>query len=154
MPRIEYVTVADHADVVNNKLYLMGAGWDAIIQPVGPDGKPQVVHMAIAASVQVGWNETNRRFPFKISVLHEDGQQLGQLSAQVEAGRPAGIPPGSDLRNMLALHMNVAFPQLGIYEVRAEVGDEEHGVEQRSVTFRVNAAPFQMVAPPAPPMSA
>ena len=150
MPKIEYVTVADHAEVVNNKLYLMGGGWDAIVQPVGPDGKPQVVHMAIAASVQIGWNETNRRFPFRISVLHEDGMQLGRMEAQVEAGRPAGIPPGWELRTMVALGMNLTFPQLGIYEVRAEVGDEEHSGDQRSVSFRVNPAPFQMVAPPMP----
>ncbi len=145
MPDIEYVTVADHAEAINGKLYLHGAGWSDIMQPVGPGGQPAVVHMGIAVSVLVGWNETNRRFPLAITIVHEDGDEIARIGAQIEAGRPPGITPGTDFRNLLAIVANLAFPKLGRYDVRAEMEDQ-----QRSVTFRVNQAPAQFTPSPPP----
>jgi hypothetical protein len=136
MPEIEYVTVADHAEAVNGKLYLLGAGWSDIVQPVGPNGQPGVVHMGIAVSIRVGWNETNRRFPLTITVVHEDGDEIAKLPAQIEAGRPPGSIPGTDFRSLLAVSANLIFPKLGRYEVRADLEDQ-----QRHVTFRVYAVP-------------
>ena len=40
MPEIEYVTVANHAEAINDMLYLQGAGWTDIQQPMGPKGQP------------------------------------------------------------------------------------------------------------------
>ena len=136
MPEIEYVTVADHADAINGKLYLHGAGWSDILQPAGPDGRPAVVHMGIAVSVLVGWNETNRRFPLAIKIVHEDGDELAMIAAQIEAGRPPGITHGTDFRNFLAIVANLTFPKYGRYDVRAEL-EGAH----RSVTFRVHPTP-------------
>jgi hypothetical protein len=137
VPAIEYVTVADHAEALNGKLYIQGAGWTDLYLPQAPEGRNPVMHVGIAASILVGWNETNRRFPLTLRLLHEDGDELLKLSAQVEAGRPAGIPPGSDLRNMIAVGAQLQFPKVGTYELRAELGDEP---KTRSVTFRVHAA--------------
>jgi hypothetical protein len=149
MPRIEYVTVADHAEALNGKLYLHGAGWTDITQPVGPQGQPSVVHIGLAVSVLVEWNETNRRFPLTLTVTHEDGAELARINAQIEAGRPAGITVGADLRNLLAVSANVVFPRLGSYEVRAQIADD-----MRSVTFRVKGQDMgqgrvQLPPPPA-----
>lgn len=132
MPKIEYLAVANHAEAINGMLYLHGAGWTDITQPVGPQGQPGIVHMGMAASILVGWTETNRRFPLTLKVVHEDGDELASINAQVEAGRPAGIPEGSDLRNVLAVSAELQFPKPGAYELRAKLGEEE-----RSVTFRV-----------------
>jgi hypothetical protein len=132
MPKIEYLAVADHAEAINGKLYLHGAGWTDITQLVGPGGRPAIVHMGLAASVLVGWTETNRRFPFELAVVHEDGDELAKINAQIEAGRPTGIPEGSDLRNVLAVNAEMQFPKAGTYELRAKLGEQ-----QRSVTFRV-----------------
>jgi hypothetical protein len=138
MPKIEFVMVADHAEVANNKLYVHGGAWTDIPQPTGPDGKPVVIHMGIAASVLVGWNETNRRFPLRISVMHEDGQIVARIEAQIEAGRPPGIPAGSDLRSLIGISANLAFPRLGTYEIRTELNPEEEEHEVRTASFRVN----------------
>jgi len=132
MPRIEYVVVADHAEALNGKLYLHGAGWTDVTPPTGPQGQPGIVHIGLAASILVGWNETNRRFPLTLTIVHEDGDELVRINAQIEAGRPAGLTPGADLRNLLAVGANLAFPKLGSYELRAQLGDDV-----RSVTFRV-----------------
>src|SRR6266851_3674666 len=134
MPEIEYVTVADHAEAVNGKLYLHGAGWSDMVQPPGPGGQPGISHLGIAASILVGWNETNRRFPLSIMIVHEDGDEIVKLDAQIEAGRPPGITPGTDFRSLLAINANLAFPKTGRYDVRAELEGE-----RRQVTFRVQA---------------
>jgi hypothetical protein len=132
MPKIEYLAVADHAEAINGKLYLHGAGWTDVTQPIGPGGQPGIVHLGLAASILVGWTETNRRFPFDLVVVHEDGDELAKISAQVEAGRPAGIPEGSDLRNVIAVNAEIQFPKAGTYELRATLESQV-----RSVTFRV-----------------
>ena len=136
MPEIEYVTVADHAEAINGKLYLHGGGWSDVVQPVGPGSQPGVVHFGIAASILVGWNETNRRFPLTITIVHEDGDELAKIGAQVEAGRPPGITPGTEFRNILAVQANMVFPKTGRYDVRAELDGQT-----RQVTFRVIPQP-------------
>ena len=39
MPEIEYIVNADHAEAINGKLYLHGAGWADLQQAVGPTGQ-------------------------------------------------------------------------------------------------------------------
>lgn len=149
MPQIEYVAVADHAEAINGKLYLHGAGWTDIQQPMGPGGQPGIVHMAIAVSILVGWNETNRRFPLTITVVHEDGAELTRVNAQIESGRPPGIDPGSDIRSVLAIGAEMQFPNPGRYEVRTELENE-----RKTVVFRVHRpvaplGPSALLPPPA-----
>ena len=38
MPQIEYVTLAHHAEAINGLLYLQGAGWSEMEQPLDSDG--------------------------------------------------------------------------------------------------------------------
>jgi hypothetical protein len=132
MPQIEYVTLANHAEAINGLLYLQGAGWTDIQPPSGPQGQPGIVHFGIGVSILIGWNETNRRYPLKLRIISEDGPDLLNIDAQVEAGRPAGIPAGSDLRSVLAINAEAQFPKTGGYELRAELSDKI-----RTVAFRV-----------------
>jgi hypothetical protein len=133
MPEIEYVVNADHAEAINGKLYLQGAGWTDIVQPTGPGGQPGIVHVGLAVSILIGWNETNRRFPLTVTIQHEDGDELTKVQAQIEAGRPPGIPPGSDFRSVLAIGAEIQFPKTGSYRLRAELDGKE-----RTVVFRVH----------------
>lgn len=138
MPEIEYVTVANHAEAINGLLYLQGAGWTDIQQPMGPNGQPGIVHIGLAVSILVGWNETNQRYPISVRILHEDGSELVNLGAEIEAGRPAGLPAGSDIRSVMAIAAEVQFPRAGGYELRAEMAGQT-----KSSAFRVHQ--------PAPP---
>jgi hypothetical protein len=79
---------------------------------------------------------------------HEDGDKIAEVSAQIEAGRPPGIPQGSDFRSVLAISAEIQFPKTGGYELRADLDGE-----QRTSVFRVHApAPFGGMAPPPPPL--
>lgn len=132
MPQIEFVTVANHAEALNGLLYLQGAGLTEVIQPMDGSGAPGVVHIGLGVSLLVGWNETNRTFPLQLHIEHEDGEPVVIIDAGVEAGRPAGLTPGSDQRHVLAISGEVQFAREGGYVVRAEI-DGGH----RQVSFRV-----------------
>lgn len=133
MPTIEYATVANHAEALNGLLYLQGAGWTDMQVPFTPQNQPAPVHLGIGVSVLVGWNETDQQFPMQVSIVDEDGQQLVAVEAQVQAGRPQGLPPGSDLRTVLAINAEMQFPKGGGYELRTELGDQVV-----TVAFRVH----------------
>lgn len=146
MPRIEYVTVANHAESVNGLLYLQGAGLTDILQPIDSSGQPGVVHVGIGISMIVGWNETNHTYPLTINVEHEDGEAIVTIDAQVETGRPVGLAPGSDQRSVMAVSGEVQFQRTGAYRVRARLESQE-----TSVTFRVHRPSAGPMSGPAGP---
>lgn len=122
MPEIEYATLANHAEAINNLLYLQGAGWNQTVQPTTPTG-PGHLHFGIGLSILVGWNETNQPFTVLVKILDEDGSEVlrGDIGGQI--GRPPGAKPGSDLRLPLALNTEIQFPHPGGYVLHAEIGN-------------------------------
>lgn len=138
MPHLEFVTLANHAEAHDGLLYLSGAGWTDIRPPINPDGTIGLVHFGIGLSVLVGWNETNLRFPLVLRIVHEDGgDSFMQAEAQIEQGRPPGLAPGQDLRSVLAVNVDAAFPRPGGYVVNATIGDQP----PTTVAFRVLVPP-------------
>lgn len=99
--------LADSAQSVNGKLYILGGGWSVI----GPDPSP----MAVAMLIDVPWDQANRRHSWKLSLLDEDGQPVKlmtpigdqelELTAEFEVGRPPGLKPGTPLPVPLAVNI-------------------------------------------------
>ena len=99
--------LADSAQAVQGKLYVLGAGWTI----AGPDPSPS----AIAMVVEIPWNDANRLFRFQLSLLTGDDQPLivptpiGDkpltIEGTFEAARPLGLRPGSPLAVPLAINM-------------------------------------------------
>jgi hypothetical protein len=100
--------LADAAQEVGGKLYVLGGGWSL----KGPDPAP----MALALKIAVPWNEANRRHPIRLLLLGEDGhppELLGEagevtsapveFTGQLEVGRPVGLPEGTDIDAALAI---------------------------------------------------
>jgi hypothetical protein len=147
MPDIELLTVANHAEAINGLLYLSGAGWTDLRRVVAPGGPIPVNHFGIAIAVQVGWNETNQRHRINMRLENADGGELMAMQADLEMGRPVGLPQGSDLRGVIAINAELQFPAAGVYRVLATVANN-----QRSVSFRVHdvAPPMQAAMPPNP----
>ena len=92
--------LCDSAQAVNNKLYVLGGGWDVI----GP-GSPS----AIALKLDVPWDKTNQKHHFELTLEDADGQPVGvavppddaigliKIEGDVEVGRPVGVPEGTPL---------------------------------------------------------
>jgi len=118
---IEWLILADSAQVVGNKLYLLGGGWDRI-----PFNKDVPQHFAIALAVKVPWEETNRRHTFELEVIGEDQnteelKSLAKMGGQFEVGRPAGIPAGRDQRIQLAIDMGLKLDSPGTKRIAAKL---------------------------------
>lgn len=100
--------LADAAQEVGGKLYILGGGWSIKAAVPTP--------MAIALKIGIPWTETNKRHDLRLQLLGEDGQEPevigpdGQpttaeivVAAQFEVGRPPGLPPGTELDAPLAV---------------------------------------------------
>lgn len=99
--------LADSAQAVQGKLYILGGGWSI----TGPDPNP----MAIAIKADVPWDQANRKREFKLALYDEDGRSFMvqtptgerpiEISGQFEVGRPPGLKPGTPLDFALAINL-------------------------------------------------
>ena len=93
---VRRVLLADAAQEVNGKLYVLGGGWSV----TGPDLPP----MAIAIKLDVPWSDANTQHTFSLELVDQDGRPVaagdsGGVRAEgtFEVGRPVGLPAGSDI---------------------------------------------------------
>lgn len=96
--------LADAAQAVGGKLYILGGGWSI----TGPAPVPS----AIALYLQVPWDQANQRHQLRLELLDSDGNPVpseeGQplaVEGEFETGRPPGIKPGSPLDFTLAVNL-------------------------------------------------
>jgi hypothetical protein len=89
--------LADAAQEVNGKLYVLGGGW-SVTGPVLPP-------MALALKLDVPWSAANQQHEFLLVLVDADGHPVrvagddGEVRAggTFEVGRPEGLPPGTDI---------------------------------------------------------
>jgi hypothetical protein len=132
-PEIDFLILADRAEAVNGKLYMMGGGWDAI----GVSSLDQQSQFTAAIALLVPWNATNIEHTCAVRVEDADGTALLKVAITVKTGRPPGLPDGASQRVMAALPINVVFPKPGPHVVVATVGEQEKRVPfhvRRTVT--------------------
>ncbi|WP_420622815.1 DUF6941 family protein [Candidatus Poriferisodalis sp.] len=125
MPRIEMLTLANHAEVQNGLMYLSGAEWDTLTRDIPNGTPPPPQHLGIGVSVVVGWTEANERHMLHLWIEDEDGQPgLLDVNAELEVGRPVGKVHGTDSRAPFAINGIITFPKAGHYAICAQVGNE------------------------------
>ncbi len=133
---LDFALVADYAEVIAGKLYLMGGGWDTLHVP----NVPAAVRFAVALGVRIEWEETNRQVPIRVTVEDDDGAPYARAEGSVSVGRPPDLPPGSPQVAKLALVLGVSLPQYGGYRVLVTAGEGE--------TERTRSLPFRLVRAP------
>lgn len=96
--------MADAVQVADGKLYILGGG----LRTVGPNPQP----VAIAMLIDVPWDQANVRHEWKLELLDEDGMPVLTkdrpviVGGEFEAGRPAGLAPGSPLAVPVAINFS------------------------------------------------
>lgn len=115
--------LADSAQSVAGKLYVLGGGWSVTA--------PGVPH-AVALHFQVPWDQSDDVHRFRLTLLTADGATVGAetgtpvtVEGEFQTGRPAGIKKGVPLDSTLAINI----PPLQLtpdarYEWRLEVDGE------------------------------
>ena len=120
---IDYLILADWAEVINGKVYIQGGGWTTIN---AHEPLPVSRTIAIAVSPRVEWHETNVPHDLVIRILREEGQaELARIDARFEVGRSAGLPQGASQPHPIAVNLPLTFEHAGEYEVRASIDGEE-----------------------------
>jgi len=95
-----YFLLADAAQVVGGKLYLIGGGWDTIWVNEFPAAHP----FAICVGIRVPWDLTTVLHTMNVVIETADGEKLGEIQGNFEVGIPAGLAKGSSQL------INLAFP--------------------------------------------
>lgn len=106
----------------SGKLHMLGAGWSTTTSPTTPS--------AVALLLKIPWDRANEKLPLKLALLNADGhpvnlptpagpQSIG-AQAEIETGRPVGLPPGSMLDASFTLNIGPMPLRPDGYEWRLE----------------------------------
>jgi hypothetical protein len=122
--RLTSAMLADAAQVTSGKLYVLGGAFDTITARSFP-----VVYRSIAVVLvaEVGPADRNRDLPIRISLVDEDGADMGVRSeGNLRVGAPSSLPAGaSNVVPLVGAFGNVRFPKAGGYVFIVEHEDEE-----------------------------
>jgi len=144
---VDFLILADAAQAIGGKLYMLGGGWDVLTIS---GGFPARYPFAIGLGLTVPWNETNQRHNITVEITDDDGQQAATMTGQLEVGRPPGLPLGHPQRVVIALNGVLEAEKPGNFVIIARIEDQE----AKRVHFRI--VPGSGVAaapPPAQPVS-
>ena len=109
---LDFLLLADRAEAVNGKLYLVGGGFDR----VGVASFPANANFDVALGAMVDYNETNEPHTFELRLENVDNDVvLGPIGGQLEVGRPPGMKPGQSQRVMLVVRGPFPIPSPGEY---------------------------------------
>ena len=114
-PEIDYLLVADRAEVVNGKLYLMGGAWDRI----SPPAFPHRMILGIALGVRIPFAHTDDQHTVAVELM-QDEQRLIGFEAKLTTGRPPGMA-GMDMLVPMAFNIPVAIPAEGQLVIQASL---------------------------------
>ena len=133
------ILLADAAQAVGGKLYILGGGWSI----TGPDPIP----MAIAIKIEVPWTDANTPHRLRLALFDEDGQPVMvptstgdrplEIHSTFEVGRPAGLKHGTPLDVPLAINIGpLPLRPDSRYVWRCFINDESEGDWQASFSTR------------------
>jgi hypothetical protein len=151
--------LCNHAEAVNNLLYIAGGGIDVTYVPQG-SGPPYVCNVGLGLMVTVPWEQTNQQHTVEVELISEDGQavqvpvaadQTGPLHAKIafNVGRPAGLSVGDNQHVCLATNLpGLPMPAIGKYEFIIRID----GHDERRLAYKIMSAPgMQLAAGPTMP---
>jgi len=135
--RVEWLVLADAAEVVGNKLYLMGGGWDRLTVTAN---FPVAQHFGIAISVLVPWEETEKVHDFVMDVQSPQGKLLASIEAEFEVGKPSDPTPRLQ-RWQFASSVDLGLEGPGRYSVVIHLNGVEAALQEFEVLDGADGQP-------------
>ena len=128
-PQIDFVILADAAQCVNGKLYMLGAGWSEMRSPTFPT----IGNVGIALRILFDPSTSVEEYDVKIAILGEDNTDIiPPIKAKIvrkgtsqTVGRPDGIN--------FAANIGLQLQQPGPYRFRVSCGEASKEIEFEAV---------------------
>jgi hypothetical protein len=128
-PTIDFLILADRAEIHDGKLYLMGG----VIDRMYSVADPPVVNFYVAIGLEIPWNATNQPMDIHLSFQTEEGTEVAHMNWEMTAGRPPILRAGDVQRAALASPpLVLQVPGVGKYVVIGRLNEQE-----KRVPFRV-----------------
>lgn len=131
--KLEWLILADSAEVIGNKLYVLGGGWNRLSVHAN---FPVAQHLAVAVSILVEPDELGETHEFVLDVQGPQGKWLASLEADFEVTMPAGQSAARSQRWQFASALDLSLDKPGPYAMVVFLNGEEVGRE----IFDVNKA--------------
>lgn len=143
--KIEYALLADAAQAVGGKVFVLGGGWNLFRAA----NYPAPLQLAIAAGLGFTADEVGGKYPLSVVIADETGVPITpEVKGQVETGQPApDAPKGASIKMPLAINMNLPVPRPGRYGIVMTVGSSKAQLSfdaifvGRKVEFPVEGGP-------------
>jgi hypothetical protein len=107
--------LAERAEAANGKIFIHGGAVERHFAP----GFPTQLMADIAASMLVGWGETNETHVLELKVTDEDENPVIEMEAEMTPGRPAAAKPAQELRQLIAIKGPFPIAKPGQYKLQA-----------------------------------
>ena len=125
---IDFLLLADRAEVLNGKLYMMGGAWDR--RQVRDIASP--VSLTIVIGVLVPWNLTNEQHRLTLRIEDDDGTGVPpEVEVAVNVGRPVDATLGQSFRATAVINNRWQLTWYGSYRIVASAA----GLSEKRVTF-------------------
>jgi len=146
--------LCNHAEAVNNLLFVSAGG---VEQAVIPPGQPAPWHVSIGVglSIEVPWQGTNQEHTVGITLVDADGEPVDVPTGpdtrepfgaelRFNVGRPPQLAVGASQTVQLAVNVPVLpFERLGQYEFVIAID----GSEEKRLRYRLVGEPGVTIAP-------
>jgi hypothetical protein len=131
----EFAFLADSAEVVNGKLYIVGGSFDTIYAKQLPfNYRP----FAFVMKLEMSPGELDRKHVIEVQVMDADGRRIATVGGDLVVARNSNLPPGwpQGVLNVMNF-VGFKFDKLGDYSFEIMA----NGSTVKSVRFRVAQAP-------------
>jgi hypothetical protein len=118
--KIEFALLADAAQAVGGKVFVLGGGWNLFRAA----NYPAPVQLAIAIGLGFSHDEVGLKYPLNVVIADEAGVPVvPEMKGQVETGQPApDVPKTASVKIPVAININMSLPHPGTYGIVVTAG--------------------------------
>ena len=122
--KLEWLILADSAEVIGNRLYLMGGGLERTKIHAQ---LPVAQHMGIAVALRLAPEELGQTHEFVLDIQSPQGKWLASFEADFEVKLPAGQESQEEMRWQFATSVDLSLDAVGKYLVLVFLNGQEMG---------------------------
>lgn len=145
--KVEYVVLADGAQAVGGKLYILGGGWSIFYA----QAFPAPINIGLGVNVSYTSNELGMTYPWSVTIADEAGIPIvPEMNSQVQVPQPSpGLPSVFVNRLPFAMQIGLAVPRPGKYTITVKFGSSTVKTDFDAIFVRAapGASPPDMPEP-------